>query len=80
MKKPARTTWRKAVDLIRHASNEWSGGCSPEGRGGDPQSQSRYAALCDNQYDADEEAPGVVVVPVPIRAEFSVARDQARVR
>jgi hypothetical protein len=42
--------------------------------------KARYAALCDNHYDADGEAPGVVVVPVPIRAEFSFASDRARVR
>jgi hypothetical protein len=70
----------QAVDLIRHPRTNGAAVAALEDAEAIRNLKARYAALCDNQYDADGEAPGVVVVPVPIRAEFSVASDRARVR
>jgi ketosteroid isomerase-like protein len=50
----ARTPWRKTIDLIPHGSNELSAGCKCwRTRRRSANLKARYAALCDNQYDAD---------------------------
>jgi len=49
----ARRTWRKTIDLIRHGSNELSADASAGGSEAIRNLKARYAALCDNQYDAD---------------------------
>jgi hypothetical protein len=50
----ARTTWRKTIDLIRHGANELSAGLQVlEDAEAIRNLKARYAALCDNQYDAD---------------------------
>lgn len=52
-----RGIWRKTIPLTRRGSNGWSGGCRCwKTIEAIRNLKARYAALCDQQYDADRIA------------------------